>query len=244
MPNIRLTLEYDGTNYYGFQKQKDLPTIQGKLEEALSHFVVLESPLYGGGRTDAGVHARDQKVNFRASTRVPINRLPAALNARLPADIVAKQAEVVDDNFNARRDAKMREYCYYIVNTAYPPAIGRQYTYHYPFKIDLDAMARCMEKILGVHDFSSFCKLEEGKSYVREVYAASCMGSPGGLIVIRVLANAFAYMMMRMLSGSLLEVGRGRWSVPYFQEVLEAKDNSLSAPALPPHGLVLERIYY
>ncbi len=244
MPNIKLIIEYDGGGYFGFQKQPNLPTIQGELERVLNDLVFLESPIYCAGRTDAGVHARGQVVNFKASTRVPINRLPAALNARLPSDIVVKHVEVVPEDFHARKSALKREYGYYIHNASYPPAIGRQYCYHYPLKLDTEAINQSMRLIIGTHDFSSFCRTEEGKSYLREVYEAYCRALDDHQVVIRVVANAFAYMMMRMLCGSLLEVGRGRWSVPYFQEVLQAKDNSLSAAALPPEGLVLEKVYY
>jgi tRNA pseudouridine38-40 synthase len=244
MANIKLTIEYDGSEYFGFQKQPDVPTIQGRLEEALRQVVFLESPLYGAGRTDAGVHARGQVVNFKASTRVPVSRLPAALNARLPSDIVIKQSELVEDGFNARHDALKREYCYYIINTPQKPALGRKYFYHYPLALDAEAVHRACQILLGVHDFSSFCRVEEGKSYVREILEASCVRWVGEVVIIRIVANAFAYMMMRMLCGSLLEVGRGRWTTPYLKDVMEARDNSLCAPALPSHGLVLERITY
>jgi len=110
MTNIMLIIEYDGGGYFGFQKQPKLPTIQGELERVLRELVYLESPIYSAGRTDSGVHARGQVVNFKASTKVPINRLPAALNARLPRDIVVKHAEVAPEDFHARRSAKKREY--------------------------------------------------------------------------------------------------------------------------------------
>ncbi len=242
--NIKLIIEYDGSEYSGFQKQPDLPTVQGRLEEALRQLVFMESPLYGAGRTDAGVHARGQVVNFKASTRVPVGRLPAALNARLPPDIVVKHSEVVPEGFNARRSAVRREYCYYIINTPHQPALGRKYFYHYPLALDDAAMDRAARGLEGTHDFSSFCRAEEGRSRVREVLEASCARWGGEVVVIRVAANAFAYMMMRMLCGCLLEVGRGRWTVPYLGEVMEARDNALCAPALPPHGLVLESVTY
>ncbi len=244
MANIKLTIEYDGSEYFGFQRQPDVPTIQGRLEEAVRQVVFLESPIYGAGRTDAGVHARGQVVNFKASTRVPIGRLPAALNGRLPADIIIKNSEAVPDDFNARYDAVKREYCYYIINTPYRPALGRKYFFHYPQALDVEVIDRACRAILGTHDFSSFCRIEEGRSYTREVLEASCVRWTSEVIIIRVVANAFAYMMMRMLCGGLLEVGRGRWTIPYLKDVMEARDNALCAPALPPHGLVLERITY
>jgi tRNA pseudouridine38-40 synthase len=244
MANIKLIIEYDGSDYFGFQKQPDLPTIQGRLEEALRQLVFMESPLYGAGRTDAGVHARGQVVNFKASTRVPVGRLPAALNARLPSDIVVKHSELVPDDFNARFSAVRREYCFYIINTPHQPALGRNYFYHYPLALDDAAVDRAARSLEGTHDFSSFCRVEEGRSYVREVLEASCVRWAGDVVIIRIVANAFAYMMMRMLCGCLLEVGRGRWTAPYLRDVMEARDNSLCAPALPPHGLVLESVAY
>ncbi len=243
MANYKLILEYDGTDYYGFQKQPNLPTIQGTLEKALERIADLESPLYASGRTDAGVHARGQVVNFHGSIKAPPERFPEAANAFLPPDIVIKGCEEVGDDFNARRNAVAREYVYHISLGIYPSPFSRRFTHRYSGDLDEEKMSRAIRSVLGVHDFAAFSRHEEGKSTVREVYEADIMLG-NEVLGIRVKANAFVWMMMRMLCGSLVEVGRGKWSVEYFTEVLEKTDNALSGPALPPNGLVLEKVHY
>lgn len=242
--NIKLLVEYDGTSYAGWQVQPGLRTIQGELNEALSRSLALLSPLYGAGRTDAGVHARGQVANFLASSTVPIERLPLALNSHLPADIAVRGAWEVPEEFNARRNAASREYRYYILNTPLPSPLARLYSYHYHGHLDLEAISAALARIVGVHDFVALSCPEEGKSAVREVFEASCRALPDGMVVIRVVANAFVYRMMRILVGSLLQVGRGSWSVEDFVRVLSSRDCALAGPALPARGLVLERVNY
>ncbi len=243
MPNYKLLLEYDGTDYHGWQKQPDLPTVQGVLEEALARLAEMRSPLYAAGRTDAGVHARGQVVSFNASLKAPPERLPAALNSFLPPDIVARGCEEVEEGFNARKSALAREYTYYIHTGTYPSPFNRRFVYHYHVILDEQRMREALGQVVGVHDFAAFCRREEGKSSVREVYEAELLRD-GDVVAVRIRANAFVWMMMRMLCGSLLEVGRGKWSPQRFTEVLLGGDNSLSGPALPPHGLFLERVFY
>lgn len=243
MPNYKLMLEYDGTEYSGWQKQPGVPTIQGILEEALAKVAEVESPVYAAGRTDAGVHARGQVVNFFASLKPPPERLPAALNAFLPPDIVVRECEEVGDGFNARRSARAREYIYYIYRGGCPSPFKRRYAYHFPGNLDTGAMGKALEVVIGTHDFAAFSRREEGKSSVREVFEAELLQYEDELRV-RVKANAFVWMMMRMLCGSLLEVGRGKWTAGHLASVLESGDNSLSGPALPPQGLFLERVFY
>jgi tRNA pseudouridine38-40 synthase len=243
MPNYKIVLEYDGTDYHGWQRQPALPTVQGAMEEAIGHVARMESPLYAAGRTDAGVHARGQVVNFHGSLKMPPERLPAALNGLLPPDIAVKHCEETGADFNARRSAWSREYIYYVQLGEYPSPFHLRFAYHFGGSLDEGMMGKALECVTGVHDFASFCRNEEGKSSVREVYEVGMM-LRDEILGIRVKANAFVWMMMRMLCGSLLEVGRGKWSVEHFQEVLEGGDNSLSGPALPPRGLILERVYY
>ena len=243
MPNYKLTLQYDGTDYNGWQRQPDLPTVQGVLEEALARVASLESPLYAAGRTDAGVHARGQVVNFHGSIKPAPDGLPAALNAFLPHDVVVQACEVVEEGFNARHSALAREYKYFIYCGVYPSPFNRRYTLHYPDKLDMGDMGDALRIIEGKHDFAAFSRREEGRSSVREVHEVELLLS-GETMAIRVKANAFVWMMMRMLCGSLLEVGRGKWSVERFGEVLKGGDNLESGPALPPRGLFLEEVYY
>ncbi len=238
-----MTLAYDGTEYKGFQVQPGLPTVQGALEEALGRVARLSSPLYAAGRTDAGVHAKGQVVSFHASLRVEAARLTRALNALLPDDIAVISCREVDEGFHARRDAAARAYSYYFHTGDSPCPFRRRYTLHVDGQLDEKGMEEALRAALGVHDFTSFCRREEGRSATREVYEVE-VSRRGDLLRVRVKANAFAWMMMRMLCGSLLEVGKGRWSPQRFREVLAARDNSLSGPALPPRGLFLEEVFY
>lgn len=240
MINLKLIVQYDGTEYHGFQYQPGLPTIQGVLQKELSRLARLDSPLYAAGRTDAGVHARGQVVSVKALPRVSPEKMPRALNALLPPDIAVVSAEEVEESFHARRSAKAREYVYHILRSSYPSPFHRRYTMHYPRSLDLGRMREALQYVVGVHDFTSFCR-ERGA--VREVLEAG-LEECGEILTIRVKANAFAWMMVRMLAGSLLEVGRGKWSVERFREVLEARDNAMSGPALPPQGLFLEKVFY
>jgi tRNA pseudouridine38-40 synthase len=243
MANYKLILEYDGTDYYGFQKQPDLPTIQGVLEKSLERIAKLDSPLYASGRTDAGVHARGQVVNFHGSIKAPAERFPGAANAFLPLDIIIKGCEEVGEDFNARRSAIAREYVYHIYLGKYPSPFNRRFAHRYSGELNKEKMRQAIQWVRGEHDFAAFSRRGAGRSSMREVYEADILLG-NEIMDIRVKANAFVWMMMRMLCGSLVEVGRGKWSVEHFSEVLASKDNSLSGPALPPNGLVLEKVYY
>ncbi len=238
-----LTLAYEGTGYRGFQRQPGLPTVQGELERALEKVAVRESPIYAAGRTDAGVHARGQVVNFHGSLRVHPERLPRSLNALLPPDIAVLECRQVDEGFHARRSALAREYGYYFHLAEQPSPFHRRYSLHVGRELDEEAMGKALSSILGVHDFAAFCRREEGKSTVREVMEARIVRR-GELLCVRVQANAFAWMMMRMLCGALLEVGRGRLTPEGFQAFLAGEGERRAAPALPPHGLFLEKVYY
>ena len=243
MGNYRLVLAYDGTHYHGWQLQPGLPTVQGALEEALERLATMRSPLYAAGRTDAGVHARGQVVNFHGEVRPPAHALPAALNAHLPRDVVVWSCDEVEEAFHARRSALWREYLYCIDRGRYPSPFWRRYSLHCPGELDEGAMAEALRAAEGVRDFTAFSRREEGRSRVRELHEAEVAGR-GHMLYIRVRANAFAWMMMRMLCGSVLEVGRGRWSLERFRRVLEGGDSAASGPALPARGLFLQRVGY
>ena len=233
--NIRLVVEYDGSGFLGFQKQSRGRTVQGELERAVCALFREPVRVLGAGRTDAGVHARGQVVNFHGAIKPRPERLPAALNAFLPHDIVVMKCEEVAEDFNARRSAVAREYRYFIHRGEFPWPFNRRYAHHYPGYLNEQAMEEALARIRGVHDFAAFARCEEGKTGVREVLEAE-MRREEETLQIRVKANAFVWMMMRMLCGSLLEVGRGKWTAEHFAEVLDGRDNSASGPALPPRG--------
>lgn len=241
--NYMLTLSYDGTGYRGFQRQPGLPTVQGELEKVLERVAVRESPLYAAGRTDAGVHAKGQVVNFHGILRVSVERLPRSLNSLLPRDIAVLDCREVEKDFHARRSALAREYAYYFHLREQPSPFLRNYSFHVGRELDLEGMGKALAGILGVHDFALFCRREGEESTVREVLEAR-LSRQGDLLCVRVRANAFAWMMMRRLCGALLKVGTGSWTPGDFRDLLDGDGGGRTAPTLPARGLFLEKVYY
>ena len=154
--NIKLTLEYDGTNYYGWQKQKGFKTIQGEIEEAIELVTKEHCEVIGSSRTDAGVHARGFVANFKTNSKVPPNKFREALNVKLPNDIVITKSEQVDEEFHARYYAKGKTYEYYILNSDVPSALMRNQMYHYKYDLDVEAMKIAAKQFIGTHDFAAF----------------------------------------------------------------------------------------
>lgn len=241
--NIKLVCEYDGTLYSGFQKQPDRITVQGAIEESIGRCIERTSPVYPAGRTDAGVHARNQVINFHAETSIPDYRIADAINASLPNDIAIKSSERVKESFNARHDAKTRTYAYYFLIGKKPVAIGRQYCFQVKEFSELEEVSKACEVLKGEHDFSAFCSREERGNRVRTVYDISCR-KRGAIAAVSIQADGFLNKMVRMICGSLYMVGRGRWSAERIAEVLESKDSVNCANSLPPQGLFLEHVDY
>jgi tRNA pseudouridine38-40 synthase len=244
--NILITVEYDGTNYHGWQIQENALTVQQKLQDALRDLLGEEIKLTGAGRTDAGVHARGQKANFRVQNlRVPLERLALAINSLLPQDIVVKDARVMDNNFHARYDAISKIYSYLVYNDKLPSAILRNYTYHYPLKLDLEAMARAACYLRGTHDFSSF-KASGGsaKNFTRTIYHTDVLRKPGNLIKFEFEGNGFLYNMVRIMVGTLLEVGNGSRKPEDVMQIMSAKNRAAAGHTAPAKGLCLQEVIY
>lgn len=243
---LKLTLEYDGTNFYGFQKQSgtDLRTVQGVLEAALEQLTGGTHVTVGAGRTDAGVHALGQVVGLAIESGIPTERWPAALNGVLPPDVAIKSAEEVDASFHARCSAKAKEYCYLILNRPQRSAIWHQYSYHVPRRLDLERMAQGAGRFTGTCNFRAFSAAgSSAKSTVREVYTSAVFQS-GDWIGFRVSANGFLYKMVRLMTGMLVEIGLGRASPEKIDELLVTGERGEGGPTLPPRGLFLLRIAY
>lgn len=256
MRNIKLTIEYDGTNYCGWQIQPGRDTIQGILESTLSKITKSEVDVIGAGRTDAGVHALGQVANFRTESRMTPNEFRLALNSLLPGDIVIKHVEVVDGNFHSRFDATSRTYHYTILNADTPSAFLRNYVYKFPKPIDIDVMNIACKYLIGTHDFSSYASLSDSvRSPIRTVTFAewtlldsssSVLGYERvySLIRFRIEANAFLRGMVRAITGTLLEVGIGKIYPEKVKEILEAKDRTIAGASLPAKGLCLVSVVY
>ncbi|MGD0152408.1 MAG: tRNA pseudouridine(38-40) synthase TruA [Thermacetogeniaceae bacterium] len=243
---LKLTLEYEGTGFSGWQKQTgtNLRTVQGVLDAALEQLTGVEHLTVGAGRTDAGVHALGQVVNFATESGIPTERWPAALNGLLPSDVAISSAEEVDDSFHARCSAKAKEYCYLILNRQQRSAIWHNYSYHVPQTLDQERMAQGADCFRGTHDFKAFSAVgSSARSTARQVFASNVFRN-GDWVGFRVAANGFLYKMVRLMTGMLVEIGLGRADPARIGELLASGARGEGGPTLPPRGLFLVRIAY
>jgi tRNA pseudouridine38-40 synthase len=242
--NIKLTIEYDGTNYHGWQIQPNGNTIQAVLERAISTFLGTPARIIGAGRTDAGVHALGQTANFFCDREVDLYRLQRGLNALTPDDIVIRRIEVMGTSFDARRHAQSRVYEYRIWNSPWPSPFHARYSWHVHDPLHIEAMENAISHLEGEHDFSSFQAAAcDAAHAVRRVYWNS-LESHGTLLVYRIEATAFLRHMVRNVIGSLVEVGRGERTPQSFAELLDVRDRTQAGPTAPPHGLFLVEVKY
>jgi len=242
--NVKVVVEYDGADFYGFQYQPGVPTIQGELERALSKMTKAPVTVYGAGRTDAGVHAAGQVTNFRTDGSIPTERVCAAMNALLPRSISAISAEEVPDDFHARYSAVSRLYRYDILNRPVRSALLARYCWHVPQALDEEAMAEAAKPLVGVHDFAAFGSVErDGDCTVRDCKSL-CVERNGDHLIIDIRANAFLRSMVRAIVGTLTDIGLGRKSVSEIVGILDSKDRSLCGAVSPPMGLCLVEVEY
>lgn len=245
MRNIKVIIEYDGTNYHGFQRQTDdLPTIQQVLEDKLA--VLLKHPVtvIGAGRTDAGVHARGQVINFRTDCSIPIERIVLAMNSVLPDNIVARAAEEADQEFHAQFSAKSKRYRYDIYNARIPSAFDRLYSYYVPQPLNIEEMRRAAAHIVGTHDFTAFRAAGSvARTSVRTVYHLDIDFKPPH-IYLTVEANGFLYNMVRIITGTLIYVGKGKLTPEQVQVFVESGQREEAGPTVPPQGLCLMEVKY
>ncbi len=243
--NLKLTLEYVGTNYYGWQFIPGKPTIQGKLIEVLEKVLCHPVKLIGASRTDAGVHAFGQVANFFTDKNIPVFRLKKALNGLLPPDIKVREIEEVSESFHSRFSAVGKRYLYRIFNRDTPSPFEYRRSWFIPFELDLDAMKVASAYLIGVHDFSSFSKKDRKREVnpVREINDIT-FAVDGDVLEIRVLGRSFLRHMVRIIVATLVKVGAGKLSPEDVKNILESRDRT-SAPYLaPPDGLYLEKVYY
>jgi tRNA pseudouridine38-40 synthase len=236
-------VEYDGTDYLGFQVQAEGLTVQGEIERALAAVTQEEIRVIGAGRTDAGVHAQGQVVTFSTVWRHPVEELQRALNAVLRADIAVRELRPVAKGFHPRFDAASREYRYTIFNQPLRSPLARRFAYHFPHPLNVAVMNEAASILVGHHDFASFGQAPQGDNTVREVYRAQWTPAEP-FIYFDVVANAFLYRMVRSLVGTLLLVGTGELSPAGFEEVLRSADRDRAGQAVPAHGLCLMKVNY
>ena len=239
----RLDLAYDGTDFYGYARQPGLRTVQGEIEAALA--VVFHTPIETdvAGRTDAGVHARQQVVSFTAPWPVTERRVVGRLNRLVPPDLVVLSASDTDPDFHARFSAKSRTYRYRILNTPLPDPLMRRTQWHVPNELDLDNMNQSASHLLGQHDFSSLCRRSEGRSRERTVLSAAWTRS-GDLVEFSVTAVAFCHQMVRSMVALGVDVGIGKKSATEVPAILAARDRNAASGAAPPQGLTLWSVAY
>jgi tRNA pseudouridine38-40 synthase len=240
----RALIEYDGTAYYGFQRQREeYPTIQGELEQVLDHLARQPITVIGSGRTDSGVHATGQVISFTMSWQHGVDALQRALNANLPDDIVVLQLETADPDFHPRFDARRRAYVYHIYNAPVRSPVKHRYSWHVSRPLDLATMNEAATYLVGTHDFAAFGQPPQGDNSVRHIFRADWQRE-GQMLRFHIEANAFLYRMVRSLVGSLKLVGDGSWQVADFVAVLASGDRRQSGTVAPAAGLYLVSVWY
>lgn len=243
--NFRLVLEYDGSQYHGWQRQQGVLTIQEVLEARLELMLGDSIRVRASGRTDAGVHARGQVVNFYSRTKLNAGEIQRGLNSLLPADIVVLSANELPRSFHARFSAKSKVYQYRILNRQTPSALARQFAWHVRVPLAVSQMRECLETITGLHDFAAF--MASGSSVTsteRHIYRAQLTCLTEHHLVFTFEANGFLRHMVRNLVGSLVEVGKGKWTPGDFAAILAGRDRRRAGMTAPAHGLYLVTVRY
>jgi tRNA pseudouridine38-40 synthase len=244
MRNFKFTLSYDGTEFNGWQTQPGFRTVQSELERAIAAVIGAPAHANASGRTDAGVHAVGQVVNFHADTRLNPETLQRAVNANLPDDVVVRQAEDVHQAFDANRDAVRKLYRYVIRDNPIPDPFLRRHAYWIRQQLDAQEMARAAQSLVGQHDFHSFeSEWPNRASSVRTITHLS-VNRAGESIWIDVEADGFLYNMVRAIAGTLINVGRGFWPESKVADILAAEDRKVAGPTAPACGLFLMRVTY
>jgi len=244
MRTLKLVVQYDGTDYAGFQIQPDRPTVQGVLEQTAAAILGHPVRLTAAGRTDAGVHALGQVVALNTATPLPLDKTVEVFNGRLPADIAVARAEEVEAGFHPRFDARRKRYSYRLLNREVRSPFICRYAWHVREALDAEAMAAGTACLEGEHDFASFCAGgAETNSTVRTLYSLD-VAREGDLLEIWAEGSGFLYQMVRIIVGTLVAVGLGRLSVESVAQVLAAKDRAAAGPPAPPQGLCLARVVY
>jgi tRNA pseudouridine38-40 synthase len=244
MKNIKLTLEFDGTNYHGWQSQNNSIAVQDVVSKAILNLTGENATLNGSSRTDAGVHSYGLSANFFTNSSIPPERFAYALNSALPSDVVVIKSEEVSLDFHARFDSKGKKYRYMIFNSAFPSALLRDRACHEVRHLDESKMQEAALKFLGTHDFSSFMAAGSVvKSALRTIYSAD-VKREGKIIYFEVKGNGFLYNMVRIMAGTLIEVGYGRIKVADVDNILLSKDRKRAGKTAPAHGLYLVEVYY
>lgn len=243
--NFKIIIEYDGTCYHGWQRQKNDRTVQQAIETAILSMTGQHVSLTGSGRTDAGVHAQAQVANFKCETNLGPQDLLGGLNSLTDEDIVITSCEQVAASFHARYDVKSKVYVYRILNRPIPAAIFRQYAWHVRKKLNLETMRAAINHLIGSHDFKAFEGAGSPRSHTtRCVYHASLTEEEDGYLAFEIEADGFLRFMARNIVGTLVDVGLGKVSADEFKKILDSRDRSRAGATAPAHGLFLMEVRY
>jgi len=242
---FKLTIEYDGSAYHGWQCQKNIPTIQAAIETALATMTGQHARIRGSGRTDAGVHARGQVASFECCTRLDAEAFQHGLNSLLPPDIVICDCRLVDNRFHAQYDAQSKRYRYRIVNQPLPLAIGRQYVWWIRRPLDLDAMQQACACLAGRHDFKAFEGSGSPRRHsLRTIYEAELTRGRHNRIEFYIRGSGFLKFMVRNIVGTLVEIGLGKYPATECQSILNSRDRGRAGQTAPACGLCLLEVFY
>jgi len=245
MRNFKMTVEYDGSAYCGWQRQENGKSIQQLLEEAIKLITGQKVSVIGSGRTDAGVHALNQVGSFKCSSKLPVNKIFLGMNSVLPPDIVVKELEEVADDFHALRDVKSKVYVYKICNQRLRPALGRNYFWHIRYPLDIGKMKKAAKYLIGTHDFSCFCATgTDVKNRVRTIVYVEIKTGDEGIIEIKVESHGFLKYMVRNIIGTLVEVGRGKREPEEMKTIIESRNRNIAGVTAPACGLFLMEVKY
>jgi tRNA pseudouridine38-40 synthase len=245
MRNFKITIEYDGAAYCGWQRQNNGVSIQQKLEEAIKLITGEKATLIGSGRTDAGVHAINQTANFKSNTLLPEEKIFRGMNSVLPQDIVVKEVKEVSFDFHAQRDVQSKVYIYRICNRSLRPVLGRNYSWFIRFPLDIEKMRQSVQYLQGKHDFSCFCATgTDVKDRVRTITDISISSGSDGLIEITVEARGFLKYMVRNIVGTLVEVARGKRKPEDIKGIIDSLDRNTAGVTAPACGLFLKEVRY
>lgn len=243
--NIKLLIQYEGTRYQGWQRQiSSSNTIQGKIESILSKMCNEKIEIQGSGRTDAGVHAKGQVANFHTKVTMSIEEMMAYINEYLPLDIAVTQIEEVPERFHSRLNAKGKRYCYQVINSSIPDVFNRRYALEFPEALDIAAMKEGAKYLCGSHDFKAFTSAKKGKKSTIRCVDEINLEQKGDLIIFTFSGNGFLYHMIRIMMGTLLEIGVGKRKADSIPELLEAKKREQTGFLVPAKGLTLMELYF
>lgn len=244
MHNIKLTLQYDGTAYHGWQTQENAVTVQATVENVIKKLTGTKPQLVGCGRTDTGVHAKKYICNFKSETSIPCDKLPYALNSQLPGNIVCTHAEYADRNFDSRKSAKGKTYTYLIANSQYRNVFYTSRAWHYRYKLDIEEMRKAARHFLGTHDFIGFAASGfTVKTTVRTITDIK-IDSDGDIISISVTGNGFLYNMVRIIAGTLVFAGNGKIKPEDIPDIIASKERKRAGITAPACGLYLTEVFY